>query len=253
MTQRGIAQITAAGVLTIGVLTMAGIPIASKQVEEQQYVAIRWLDVAGEFERVSADQIRSAAAPHLDNGFFALDLDAMRESVEGLPWVREAQVRKRWPDQVRLEVTEHEPLARWGENELISHRADVFRVQSASDIAGLPRLDGPADSAQEVVDFYAELRHRLTASGLVIEALELSPRGAWQATLTDGMQVLIGREQPLQRFERFVASLDELGVMPGRVPRRVDLRYPNGFAVSWPEQLMQEEANQQMEGTNGES
>ncbi len=237
MSQRGIAQIAAAGALTLGVMTLAGLPVASKHVEEQQYVAIRWLDVDGDFERVSADQIQSAAAPYLVDGFFALEVTQLQAAIEGLPWIREAIVRKRWPDQVHLTVFEHQPLARWGSDELVSDRGNIFSVRSPSDIAGLPRLNGPADSAEQVVTFYVDLQNRLVASGLNIDALEMTPRGAWTATLTDGLQLIIGSERPLQRFDRFVASLDQLGVVPGNVPERVDLRYPNGFSVTWPDPI----------------
>jgi len=235
MNQRGIAQIAAAGALTMGVLTLAGLPVASKRVEQTQYVAIRWLDVAGEFERVSSEQIETAAAPLLTDGFFALKVNELKDTIEGLPWIREAVVRKRWPDQVQLTVFEHQPLARWGQDQLVSDRGNVFHVQSPSDIAGLPKLSGPENAAERVVMFYVDLQNRLVSSGLNIDALALTERGAWTATLTDGLELIIGSEQPLVRFERFVSSIDQLGVVPGQVPERIDLRYPNGFAVTWPE------------------
>ena len=46
----------------------------------------------GQFERVPAEQLQQALAPHAARGFFAVDLDAAQGAVEQLPWVEQAQV-----------------------------------------------------------------------------------------------------------------------------------------------------------------
>ena len=58
--------------------------------------------------------------PYAQRGFFAVDLEAAQTAVAHLPWVERAEVRKRWPDVLEVQVIEHMPFARWGADRLLS-------------------------------------------------------------------------------------------------------------------------------------
>ncbi|MGH8211953.1 MAG: cell division protein FtsQ/DivIB, partial [Rhodanobacteraceae bacterium] len=66
------------------------------------FAADRWpvkqLQVQAEFKHISAEELRAAITPDLRAGFFALDLDRVRQRVAALPWVARVEARKRWPD-----------------------------------------------------------------------------------------------------------------------------------------------------------
>src|SRR6185312_12782579 len=59
---------------------------------------VRELQVHASFSHVSATQVRTAVAPSLGAGFFAIDLDKVRDAVAALPWVSRVEVSKHWPD-----------------------------------------------------------------------------------------------------------------------------------------------------------
>src|SRR5471032_3559501 len=67
---------------------------------------VRYLQVEAEYNHVSAEQIRAAAATHLGTGFFALKLEEVRAAVAALPWVESVEARKRWPETLELRVRE---------------------------------------------------------------------------------------------------------------------------------------------------
>ena len=198
-----------------------------------QHWPLKWIEVQGEFERVSAEQVRATTSPLLTAGFFGVDLSQIRWTIEALPWVRVAAVRKRWPDRIQIRIIEHEPTARWGEDQLVSELGEVFIAQSGVRIEGLPVLNGPADAAPQMIEFYAQLQDRLLGTGLDVRELYLSNRGAWRARLTGGLEIELGRHQPLKRMSRLVSALEVLKHDPGRKLARVDLRYTNGFAIAW--------------------
>lgn len=196
---------------------------------------IRWLEVDGAFERVSAEQVRKAAAQWVDESFFSVDPQQVQAAARELPWVNQVVVEKTWPDTVRLTVSEYVPVAHWIDGQLIATNGDTFSVPGAERIQGLPRLAGPEGSAPQVIEAWLEYNDILQPTGQVIELIRLDARGAWTLELAQGTTVNIGREDARLRMERLANAWYPLRDLRGMAPSRVDLRYSNGFAVQWPE------------------
>ena len=57
-------------------------------------------------EHTTAEEIRREAAVELGVPLVSVDVDAVRERVERLPWVDRAAVSRRWPSTVNVQVTE---------------------------------------------------------------------------------------------------------------------------------------------------
>ncbi len=193
----------------------------------------RQLEIEAEFARVNAEQLRRAIAPQLDRGFFAVDLDRVRQAVESLPWVERAEVRKRWPDRLEVKVVEREAAAIWGDARLVSTAGELFAVPGETALEGLPRLSGPDERALDTLAFLRAARDALTGTGLAPASIALSSRGSWSLVLDNGATVVVGRESPEARLARFVETLPRIVGEPGTVWVRADLRYTNGYALEW--------------------
>jgi cell division protein FtsQ len=87
---------------------------------------MRHLVVTGEFHQVSDLRVRSVVLPRVQHGFFAVDLPRLRAELGALAWVKSVEVRKRWPDRLEVTVVEYRPLARWGENRMLSEHGELF-------------------------------------------------------------------------------------------------------------------------------
>ena len=219
----------------IAALALVALPIVG--LVNGWFAADRWpfrrLEVQAEFSRVSAEQLRAAITRELELGFFAVDLDAVRESVEALPWVESAVVRKRWPDQLELRVVERRAAAVWGDARLVSTAGELFAVPGEVAPDGLPRLAGPEDRAFEVLEFHAAARSAMAGSGHAVAGAALSSRGSWSLALDNGARIVIGREAPHERLARFVETLPRIAAAPDALWVRADLRYANGYAIEW--------------------
>lgn len=200
---------------------------------------LRTLRAQGEFDYVDAAQVRATLLPYAERGFFAVDLQAAQAAVGALPWVESAEVRKRWPDVLEVRIREHRPYAHWGRDRLLSQRGRLFAARGANVPAGLPRLGGPDGRAREVVELYQQSRELFAPVGMAVEGVELDARGSWSVRLIDRAhggavtQVVVGRNEARPRIGRFVRLLPQLLIDPGRRIERADLRYTNGFALTW--------------------
>jgi cell division protein FtsQ len=216
-------------------LTLVALPVVG--VLNGWFASERWpvtqLAVRAEFNHVSADQIRAAAAPALGAGFFALRLDAVRDAVARLPWVERVEARKHWPDTVDLVVYEQQPYARWGADRLVNRRGEIFSVAGSSELQGLPRLAGPDERLAEVLAFHAQCQKEFAGSGLTVEAVTLTPRGGWRLELTSGALIELGRDAATERLQRFLDVWPRLARANPQPPAYIDLRYENGFAMRW--------------------
>lgn len=216
-------------------ITLIALPIVG--VLQGWFAADRWpvrqLQMQAEFRHVSAEQLRAAVTPSLGAGFFALDLDRVRDEVAALPWISGVEARKRWPDTLELRVLELHPFAHWGQGRLLGSEGRLFVVPGADGVAGLPHLSGPDDRVPDVVAFYSEVQRDFAPFRLHVDSVDLSERGSWSVGLSNGAAIVIGRDQPQQRLARFIAVMPKL--MSGRSAGFVyaDLRYSNGFAVKW--------------------
>ena len=220
--------------LLITVLAAAGVAWVYMGMVTQQQWPVRWLEVDGAFERVSAEQLRASLAPVSAGSFFTVDLERIKAAAYRQPWVADATVQKTWPDTVKVTIREFTPVAHWTGGHLVSGDGVAFQVPGAAEIQGLPWLEGPDGLLDEVFQTWRQFNNELQPAGLEIELIRLDARGAWFIELGNGTEVQLGREQAGLRLQRLVRSWPNL--MNGRdmTPLVVDLRYTNGFAVRWP-------------------
>lgn len=194
---------------------------------------IRIVSVEGKFQRVSPVQVEHAVTNGLTDGFMTADLDQVRERVQALDWVDQARVKRRWPNGLRVEVTEQVAAARWGEAGLLNTRGELFIRDARHVPPELPRLSGPEGSEWQVAQRYLSAQGRLIAAGTRLAALQLDARGAWNLQLVSGIEVRLGRREVEERLDRFIQTA--LPIMSPRLGEvaYVDMRYSNGFSIGW--------------------
>lgn len=197
-------------------------------------VPVSRVAVTGTLQHVDRDLLVQRVRTHLNGaGFMTVDLDAIRADIVQLPWVAGVSIQRRWPDQLVIEVTEQEAIARWGKDGLLNRRGEVFRPQPLGDVAQLPVLYGPDNLSGEVVERYAQLRDLLSEQKLMLSDLGSDERGSWSATLQDGVVLRLGTGDILKKMRSFSRVYRaELSAQMERIAY-IDLRYSNGLAVGW--------------------
>jgi cell division protein FtsQ len=194
---------------------------------------ISTVEVGGQFQRVAPVQIEEAVAPFRGAGFLSVDLDALQASLERVEWIDRARVERKWPNGVRVVITEHVPAARWGEDGLMNTRGELFLRGTRHIPPELPQLNGPEGTQEQVAKLYLETYPRLLAVGMRLTRVELDARGAWELTVGDDVTVRLGRQEVQSRLDRFIRVASPMVAARGAEVSYVDLRYSNGFSVGW--------------------
>ena len=199
--------------------------------ERVQRHTVNSVRVAGEFRHVSRDVLEQVVADQITKGFFEVDVEAVRAASRALPWVREASVRRVWPDSLHVAIVEREPVARWNGDYLMEADATLFEPHGRASQLALPQLFGPQQSEQEVLAAFGRFRTVLGPLGGGIESLRLHERGGWRLVLANGTALILAEGQDAATLKRFArAAVREIAEHLDRI-EQVDLRYAGGFAV----------------------
>ncbi|HEY0855760.1 MAG TPA: cell division protein FtsQ/DivIB [Albitalea sp.] len=202
--------------------------------------ALKAIRVEGEVTRNSVSTIRANAAPQLAGNFFTTDLQKNKRAFESVPWVRQAVVRRVWPNRLAVRLEEHQPAAVWSglegtTDKLVNSFGEVFEA-NLGDVEddSLPALSGPEGSSAHMLSMLSRLGPLFAPLDAEIVALSLSGRGSWRAELDTGARIELGRgsdEEVLARTERFVGTVTQVSSRYQRPLEYADLRHHDGYAV----------------------
>ena len=222
--------------LAIAVIVLPVVAVVNGWVGTERFPLTK-LRVASDARHVDDVELQKVLSPYARQGFFAVRLDDAQAALAKLPWVEEAEVSKKWPDVLEVQIREHRPLALWDETLLLSERGRLYPRSAMGNALpkGLPHLGGDARRVAEVLAFYNQSREMFAPLGLGVRELRQDARGSWSLRLSDGAQVIVGRHDAESRVRRFAELLPKLIAPEGRALQRADLRYANGFALKWSE------------------
>lgn len=222
-------------ILLLFAFASAGVAWVYAGMIAQERWPIRWIEIDGPFERVSAEQVRARLAPLANCSFFTAEPVFMREIASEMAWVSRVTVRKSWPDTIQVTIHEHTPVAHWINGKLLAADGQQFHVPAADEIRGLPWLSSPEGQLELVFQNWLKFDDALLDIGQEIERLSVDARGSWSARLSGGTEVRFGKADLFKNLDTLVSTW--AGLMQGRElpPISIDLRYTNGFAVLWPQ------------------
>ena len=181
--------------------------------------------------QITQQRLRDVIMPYLDHGFFSLDEQGLTQRLQRLPWMRSVSLRKVWPGRLVLKIVEKQPLARWNQHGVLDQDQNLFYPQVPPQQT-LPLLQGESSNYMQLWEQYQRLQAMLQPLEWHIARLELSAAGRWTLTCTNGVTLILGANAPEQRLARFISFYPKVLEREGKMPKRIDLRYPHGFVVA---------------------
>lgn len=167
-------------------------------------------------------------------GYFEQDIREIKQKFLEIPWVKEAVVRKIYPDRLSVTLVEHRPVAIWNNRRFLSDQGVIFELpKDRIDSSGFPILSGPDSEARKVLDAWYKIQQDVASRQLVLKSVETDTRGSWTITLDNFIELRLGRGDWLPKIDRFVMIFPEIHIPDGKRLAYVDLRYEHGAAVGF--------------------
>jgi cell division protein FtsQ len=197
------------------------------------FFALREVRITHELAHVTPEQVETIVRRELQGNFFTLDLARARAGFEKLPWVRNVNVRRQWPDRLDVTFEEHVALGRWGSAALVNTYGEIFAAAydgtPASSKQG-SRLGDANDRASGAV---------LSHAGVASVSGDTSPKGAAAPPAEGDLPLFVGppgsaKEIAIQ-YGYFQRSLGVIGLAPVQVRvsarRAWQVRLAGGIAL----------------------
>lgn len=203
--------------------------------------AIQGVTVTGDVSHYNAITLRANVVPRLQGTFFTLNVQSARKAFETMPWVRQAVVRREFPNRLKVQLQEHQAVAFWGpegDMRLVNSFGEVFEANVGElDQENMPRLNGPDGQSAQLLAMFSQLQTVYAHRDLTLAYLERTARGSWRAELESGTSLELGSGEAadlLARSEGFLKTVTEVTARYGRTPvqlQSVDLRHSDGYAI----------------------
>ena len=194
---------------------------------------IKYVRIEGVFQYLSKNEIRTVLEPLVVTGFLDADVQSIHTAVSTLPWVDTVTVKRIWPDAIDIKVREKKPYARWGKSSLITERGVIFTPNNSEQFQNLTVVTGPELQQIKVLEIMKGIKTALADESMKLAEFTVNDRWAWKIKLATGLEILLGRNDQLKKLQRFLKTLAVLKQEQVEQMAIVDLRYPNGYAVSW--------------------
>ncbi|WP_444542145.1 cell division protein FtsQ/DivIB [Chelatococcus composti] len=154
-------------------------------------------------------EILEAAGISPNRSVLFIDPAEVRRNLEAVPMIREASVRKLYPNELAITITEREPFALWQRNgEVFVVAADGTVIDFLNDAryARLPLVVGDRANERsadylELLDAAGSLRERVKAGSLIAGR-------RWNLILDNGLEVRLPESNPTAAVAR-LAELEE--------------------------------------------
>lgn len=168
----------------------------------------------------------------------AVDLDAVRERVTALPWVKDARVERHLPDTLFVAINERRPLALWQRHRaltLVDEEGVVISDRGLGRFAALPIVigDGAPERARDAIAMLAREPDLLKR----VRALTWIGDRRWTIRLDDlqggGIDVQLPEAGAAAAWSQLAVMERDHGVLKRDVTA-VDLRIPNQLIVRVP-------------------
>lgn len=202
---------------------------------DSQRFPVNTVKIVASYQHVTRKQLESVLSNYLDDSFFVLPVARLQSDLSALDWTGDVKIERIWPDILKIVLVEKSPVAIWNKS-LMTEDGQLFNVGKELTDSVLPKLSGPKQQQTDILQIYQKLSKLLASYGLHASALQLRENQAWELSLTNGVELRLGKRDLEKRLTRFCRAWPMVFADKLEQLSSVDLRYAHGMAVQWKQQ-----------------
>jgi len=185
--------------------------------------AVSQVHLAGN-ARTPSRQIVAALGFKPHQSIFAFDLRQARARLMQLPWIADAEVKRRYPDDISVRVVERVPYARWqspGGLFVVERDGRPITATGADAFRHLPLILGEGGPVAAALFVEAVARHRAIAAR--VSGYQYQSGRRWNLLLDDGVVVKLPENGWRHQLDVLDHLIVDKGVLEANI-REIDLR-----------------------------
>jgi len=167
-----------------------------------------------------------------NDSLIGFDANAARGVLEKVDWVKKAEVRRIYPNQLEIDIVERVPFAIWqrdGEFYVIDKFGAAFTSLEASDVEGLIVVTGEG-AHKKVFELVNHLEAQSGLQSKIAAAGRIGDR-RWNLYFKSGLKVMLAEKDLAQGLARLKKLQDDVGIFDKAIAT-VDLRFGDRVVIS---------------------
>ena len=192
-------------------------------------------------QHVKPKELKKLVIMELNGTALTTDLGPIYKSVLSHPWIKEATVRRIWPNKILVNLVEHNIIGVWSDGRFVTQAGKLLQFDKRQSESinkekncFLLKLDGPNETVTAVLDRARMISKKASKVGLQTTGVQLTSQYDWRVFFSNGMKMELGGENletPLEkRLDNFFNSIVWVRKKIKKDLISVDLRYAQGFA-----------------------
>ncbi|OYY91071.1 MAG: cell division protein FtsQ [Sphingomonas sp. 28-66-16] len=185
-------------------------------------------------KRMNAMTVYAVVLEQQSRAMPLVDLEGVRQKLLGYGWIADAQVSRRLPDKLVVNIVEREPAAVWqnhGQLTLIDANGVLLEPVALDKMPDLPLVIGEGANLQTPA--YRALLDSAPALRPLVRAATWVGNRRWNLTFETGETLVLPEEEPTRALVKF-AELDGARPLLGKGWLRFDMRDPTRLVVRKP-------------------
>lgn len=167
--------------------------------------------------------------------FFTANLPKIQEAALQLPWIEDISIQRDWNRGIVVTALPRQPVAKFGSERLVDASGQAYIPADSRSLQqpDFVNLQGDTSQSTAIMQMMQQVNSWYMPVGIKVQDVFLSPRMTWLFRFDNGLRIIVDNENTSQKLFSVSQLLKNQLADKQEQIQSLDLRYKNGFAITW--------------------